>query len=38
MARSAFARRLSDGVGVAVMQSLIRWRMMLAADRQVAGL
>ena len=33
MSRSAFALRFKEKVGVAVMEYLIRWRMLLAADR-----
>ncbi len=37
MSRSAFALRFGERVGVSVMQYLIRWRMLLAADRLVAS-
>lgn len=35
MSRSAFAQRFKERVGVSVMEYLIRWRMLLAADRLV---
>lgn len=37
MSRSAFALRFKEKVGVSVMEYLIRWRMLLAADRLVAS-
>ncbi|WP_026046799.1 AraC family transcriptional regulator [Sphingomonas sp. PAMC 26621] len=37
MSRSSFALRFKEKVGVAVMEYLIRWRMLLAADRLVAS-
>lgn len=33
MSRSAFAQKFKDAVGVAPMEYLARWRMLLAADR-----
>jgi AraC-like DNA-binding protein len=33
MSRSAFALRFKEQVGTSVMEYLIRWRMLLAADR-----
>ena len=36
MSRSAFAFRFKEKVGVSVMAYLIRWRMLLAADRLIA--
>ncbi len=35
MSRSAFAEKFKQQTGVAVMEYLVRWRMMLAADRLV---
>jgi AraC-like DNA-binding protein len=35
MSRSAFALRFKEQVGTSVMEYLIRWRMLLAADRLV---
>jgi AraC-like DNA-binding protein len=35
MSRSAFALRFKNQVGISVMEYLIRWRMLLAADRLV---
>ena len=35
MSRSAFALRFKEQVGISVMEYLIRWRMLLAADRLV---
>lgn len=37
MSRSSFALRFKEKVGVAVMEYLIRWRMLLAADRLVGS-
>ena len=33
MSRSSFAQRFNETVGLPVMEYLVRWRMMLAADR-----
>jgi AraC-like DNA-binding protein len=33
MSRSAFAQKFKDAVGLAPMEYLVRWRMLLAADR-----
>jgi AraC-like DNA-binding protein len=38
MSRSAFAARFKAQVGTSVMEYLIRWRMLLAADRLVNSL
>ncbi len=37
MSRSAFAKRFKVQTGIAVMAYLVRWRMLLAADRLVAS-
>jgi AraC-like DNA-binding protein len=37
MSRSAFALRFKEQVGTSVMEYLIRWRMLLAADRLVSS-
>ena len=37
MSRSSFALRFKEKVGAAVMEYLVRWRMLLAADRLVVS-